>query len=143
MKKKNQYNDPLSVQNSFAQPLGTLSQKLDYDPQFGRKFYAGMYLFFAAILAVIGAASQVVSFYYAAAGFVFLGIVTFLFYGFWKSYDIASTRVYCEKLYPPGTSKAKIRECIYSRERNEDVMGSVGSSGVSLALGVGTFLNDR
>lgn len=137
-KNQTKYNDPLKVTSIGADYFGSMSAKLELDPDYGRKFYTIMYFSFAVIIAIIaiivkmtyaepqkskrprlyGMSLEVI--FFAISGFfLLLAFGTFIFYKKWKNYDIASSKVYCERINPPGTPKYKIRECIQRREMEE------------------------
>ena len=136
------YKDPLKQQGVGAESMGTFSQKLEYDPKYGRNFYTLMYAGIGFISALAAYFTGIRYLYYVSAAFGMFAIFTLLFYTTWKGYDIASSRVYCEKLYPPGTPKSKIRECLFEREREERLRGGGSGSGLNDAfwLGTGAYL---
>lgn len=134
---KKAYKDPLETQGFAAEELGTFSQKLEYDPDYGRKFYTIVYFCLALATGIVGFALEFPMLYYIAGAFLLFALFTLVFYKSWKKYDIASSRVYCEKLYPPGTSKEKIRECLFEREREERLQGGGAGSNIGTAVNLG------
>lgn len=110
--------------NGLFGKLMALSDKVVLDPEFGRKFLTGIWLFVAVIGAVTAAISGRKQFYYGVAGSVFFSISCFLFYGHWRRSVLASYRAECEKLYPPGTSEKKIQVCIYGQVQEARVRQS-------------------
>jgi len=136
------YNDPLDQKGFGADFWGNHSQKLEYDPTYGRNVYTAGYALVGIILALVGYFTGFKTLYYYAAGAGVVALLYFLFYKTYKGYDIASSRVYCEKLYPPGTPKSKIRECLYEREREERLGGSRGN-GVLGGLAFASILSNN
>lgn len=139
MAKKSGYKDPLETKGVGAEYFGTMSAKLEYDADYGRKFYTIMYTLLAALFGGLGAIFSFTWFYYIAGAMLVFALFTLIFYKTWKNYDIASSRVYCEKRYPPGTSKEKIRECLFDREKEERLQGGGSGSGIGDAIFYGSL----
>lgn len=126
----NQSGDILLDQESPLAFLGSYSAKIENDPEFGKKFYSILFAVLSVITLLVSflVDSEARILVYGIAGMFFvLAILAYFAYAPLKRYDIASTKRYCETLYPGGSAKV-IKQCIVDRQREERLRRSTSEN---------------
>jgi hypothetical protein len=134
--------DPLRYGSSAsARAGGGLSYSLRYDPWYGAKFYAGLWLLAAALAAAFvfglqGKPLEPANFLYPGM-LAALALLTLLVFPMWKRYDLGSSVNYCRRQLGPGAAPSALRACT---ERREDVETTGGGNGFLTGLLVGDLV---